>query len=280
MDIEIGKILLGLMALGISVASLVIYIVLVALNPRHVKRRWKSGLVLGFALVAMLLPGSVFSIVHFDLSAFPEEMRVPMMVSLGLGVGLLFLKAGWYMILYVVAIAEWHKVGSGGPLGGRARSAMSWSKTAVAFTIGALVAVLSLMVFSLLEVGEGDFLVTLRRLFPSASSASPLVTIPVVSLMVTACAISEELVFRGGLMALAIRKSQNRPVLRHLGGASLPEYRRTVGERGADFSLRSHSGGNRTARQRAQRYCGPCRAQFDVGDCPPSVDTGWALRAH
>ncbi len=54
-------------------------------------------------------------------------------------------------------------------------------------------------------------------LFPAAASASPLVTIPVFCLFVIAVAISEELVFRGGILALVVRSTRNRHVLRFLG---------------------------------------------------------------
>ena len=201
-----------------ELAIVAFYIVLAVIDRRQFKKRWKPGLVFGLVLFPMFIPGIVFGLAYFDDPNMPENMHGVVLAFAAVG-AILFqvAKIGWHMVLYVVAASEWQRASPCGPLGGRARTPVSWGRLAGGFAFGAVAAVLTVAVFTAMGVKEGRMFADFQRMFPGVESASPLVVIPTVSLLVTALAISEELVYRGGMMALVVRKSRGRPMLRYLG---------------------------------------------------------------
>ncbi len=71
--------------------------------------------------------------------------------------------------------------------------------------------------FKWLDVGEGPVLVTLKKLFPDAESAPSFVTVPVSCLFVVSVAVSEELAYRGGILAYILRVTRKSRTLTWLG---------------------------------------------------------------
>lgn len=209
------KILTWLLLAGIQALILAAIVVLAVFNRRHFKKYWKPGLVVGIAIFLMSVPGIVFTFAHFDGSLVKDEVRWLTLIGMVIGCFMQALLVGWNMVLYVVAVSEWNKAG-GGPLGGGSRRPFAWRNTAGAFAFGVFAASATVVVFAFLEIQEGDFVVTLRRLFPGVESAAPLVVIPVTILSLAAGAMSEELLYRGGMLAFAVRQTRTRPVLRWL----------------------------------------------------------------
>ena len=208
--------LMGLLLMGVQVAYLVLTIILGVRNGPHLKRHWRAGLMVGLVLLVGLVPSMFFAVAYLDMGALGEGMVWVLMVGVVLGVLFQVVKVVWHALLYTVALAEWHKVGNGGPLGGRLRVPFAWRELVCPFAIGVFIAAVSVIAFTLLGIEEGDAFLALRQLFPGATEASAWVTFPTVLLLAVTLAVSEELMYRGGTMAWLMRKWRH-PVARWAG---------------------------------------------------------------
>lgn len=209
--------MVGFALFGIQIFILIAHIILAVENRRRFKLRWKPGLTIGVVLFLMTIPSLVFSFACMDDSGIEESMRIAFLVGMILGVILQILNIGWNMILFIVADAEWRKTGTGGLLGRRSRINGSWRHMTASFATGVVIASVSIVVFTLLGIEEGESILALQELFPKAGSASPWIAMPVITLFFSVHAVTEELVFRGGMLAFVIRKSGDRKILQYIG---------------------------------------------------------------
>jgi membrane protease YdiL (CAAX protease family) len=137
-------------------------------------------------------------------------------VWIGFAIGILFqiLRIGWHMFLYVVAVAEWQKTGQRRFSLAEKWRKWPWSQIIAAFAFGIFAGAVSIVVFFMLGVQEGEFLIQLKQLFPTAETSGWFIRIPIVFLFLITAAISEEFVFRGGIWAFFVFKYRdNRIVL-------------------------------------------------------------------
>lgn len=213
----LSSLLPALVFLQFQLVTLAAYIVLAVRDRRYFPNLWRPGLAVGLGLFLMLIPAGLFGLAHFDGSVIPMEARIPLLVGMVLGAVIQVLKIGWHMVLVVVAVVEWQRVRRGAPTGSLASSWTSWKNVAGAFAFGTLAASVSLIVFMLLNIQEGRSIIALRDFFPTAAESSAWITMPVLMLVLIAFAVSEELVFRGGMLAWVVGRTRNRVVLRYLG---------------------------------------------------------------
>ncbi|UCD29426.1 MAG: CPBP family intramembrane metalloprotease [Planctomycetota bacterium] len=216
MDPIIPKILQVILILAIQITVVIVYVVMAIQNRQYFKKYWKPGLFLAILLFFMVLPSSIFSLVYIDALVFSEEMRPAFLIGLAVGFFILIIRIGWHMILYFVAAAEWEQAGSTVFAMEQAQRGLPRREMIEAFSFGICAAVLTYAVFIPLGVQEGPIFAKFRDFFPAADSASLLVTIPIVTLFVTAFAISEELVFRGGILGLVVRRTGENRVIRYI----------------------------------------------------------------
>jgi membrane protease YdiL (CAAX protease family) len=196
------------------------YLVLAILDRRGFRRHWKVGLLLGLVIFALALPSTALSLLHFDPSALMEQvghsgemsvvLRISLVVGMFIGLVLHLGRVGWVMALYVTGAVEWGKAGRPGALEGAFRTSTQRRELFAAFCFGVAAGSASILLFFLLGVDEGVVISRLRELFPGLEQTSWWVLIPVVVMFMTSAAITEELVFRGGLLGLTAGRDGGR----------------------------------------------------------------------
>ena len=206
-------ILPSLIQLGLWCMVTALYVVLGILNRRHIAKRWKPGLLLSCALLAMMLPSVVFSAAYLDLSSLKSEVLVGLAIGVFFGFIIQILKLAWTVILFGVAEAEWNAAGWGHSLSPEQRRHPTWRELAPPFLIGLAAAAVSSTAFDWLDVKEGPIMDIIRTLMPDSVNAPAFITVPMSCLVVTAIAVSEELAYRGGVLAFLLRVTRRNRVL-------------------------------------------------------------------
>lgn len=204
----------------LEVAILALYILLAVKNRHAFKKHWKPGLLLGIALFLMVVPNIVYVVIHLDLSAVFEHFtdsaaspEAPVLVGIAAGffgaLVLHILCIGWYMVLYIVSASEWTKTRMFTFMKHIGEKRLPWLHIWCAFAFGVFTGVVSVIVFHLLGVEEGEMFDDANRFFPGMLTSSSiwglLISIPVLIRI----AIVEELVYRGGIFAFLISKARN-----------------------------------------------------------------------
>jgi len=210
------EILPSLIQLGLWCMVTALYVVLGVLNRRHIAGRWKPGLVLSCALLAMMVPSVIFGLVYLDLSSVETEMMIGLAIGAFIGLIIQVIKLGWHLLLFGVAEAEWNRAGWGFSLSAEQRKHPTWRELVQPFLIGLAAAAVSSAAFQWLDVKEGPIMNLIRTLMPESGNAPAFVTIPVSCLVVTAVAVSEELAYRGGVLAFLLRVTRKSKALKWL----------------------------------------------------------------
>ncbi|MHC4654525.1 MAG: CPBP family glutamic-type intramembrane protease [Planctomycetota bacterium] len=201
-------------------AFLVLYILLAVRNRQAFKKHWKPSLLLGLALFLMVVPSIVYAAIHLDPSAvfdhFAEfshssEALVPVVIAVGFFAVFVIhiLCIGWHMVLYVVSASEWTKTLTLTFLKHVGEKKLPWLQICCAFAFGVFMGFVSVIVFHLLGVGEGEMFDDVNRFFPDMATSSTVGGLLVSILALTRMAIVEELVYRGGILAFLISKARN-----------------------------------------------------------------------
>ncbi|MDP6107551.1 MAG: CPBP family intramembrane metalloprotease, partial [Candidatus Brocadiia bacterium] len=127
---------------------------------------------------------------------------------------LFLLRAVWYVFLYHVSASEWLSVEANALPLLRRTGRPPWRPIAGAFLFGLAAGLVSAALFSSLGVTESDAVKQMRALLPGVEELSPIIIASAGLFMLTAIAVSEELLFRGVLLGFRVRLSKdNRLVL-------------------------------------------------------------------
>ena len=207
----------ALLQLGLWAITILLYVMLAIVNRQQIKKHWKPGLVLSSTIMAMLIPSVIFGIVHLDRSSIDEGILILLIVGIFIGVIIQILKLGWHMIIFVVGEAEWKKTEWGLDLTDEEKRSPTWRQLVGPFMIGVAAAVVSTVVFYFMDVKEGELMVIIQKFFPTAATAPAIVSVPVTCLFMMAAAISEELSYRGGILAFILRITRKNRLLTWIG---------------------------------------------------------------
>ena len=207
----------ALLQLGLWAITVLLYVMLAIVNRQQIKKHWKPGLVLSLAIMAMIIPSVIFGIIHLDTSLIDEGILILLIVGIFIGVIINILKLGWHMIIFVVGEAEWKKTGWGVDLTEEEKRNPTWRQLVRPFMIGVVAAIISTVAFYLMDVKEGDMMVVIQKFFPTAAEAPLIVGVPVTCLFMMAAAISEELSYRGGILAYILRITRKNQLLTWIG---------------------------------------------------------------
>lgn len=243
---SIGKIIQLLLMYGINVSVFVFIVVLASINLRTFKQHYKIGLLMGTIVFFLLIPGLIFNLLYLDPTVLLSKiensstnnqfMTYCVYAGMFFGVLISIIQIGWHMIVYHVGATEWDKIRPNAlPLLSKHKN-IPWRQIMAGAAFGVIAGSLSHVIFLLFKIEAGDSLKQLLSMFPRAHEASPFLRIPIIAMTFTAAAITEELVFRGGLFAFLLRLSKNNRIaiissiilvsllwsLLHLANASMP----------------------------------------------------------
>ncbi len=215
---DIKALFVGCFALLIWLALFVLLVVLSAVHGRKLKQHWKVGAVLALALTLMHLPGLILTLTFLDWAelagrfgnGFGDDRAATIIRGLGIAVSLLVfvLRAVWYVFLYHVSASEWLSVEANALPLLRRTGRPPWRPIAGAFLFGLAAGLASAALFSSLGVTESDAVKQMRALLPGVEELSPIIIALTGLFMLTAIAISEELLFRGVLFGFLARLSK------------------------------------------------------------------------
>ncbi len=205
--------------LGIWTGLFALVVTLSILHRDVFHRHFKAGLVLAVMCLALMLPNVTFSMFFLEPAeligegpgepggGFPELW---LHIGMILGVLLVVLRVGWYMLEYHAAAAEWRhfKPDPFPILQGREDRRLGALFAAVAF--GLVGGVLSIVAIKALGVDVGEGIKHLQQLFPRAMGAPLAVRLPVFVMAAGALAVAEELAFRGVLLGWLLRIGRRR----------------------------------------------------------------------
>jgi membrane protease YdiL (CAAX protease family) len=215
---EVFDLLVLLFLFVVEGACLLFFLVMTGLSYRLIPRTWKRGLLLGALVSALWIPLAMLAVIHVDFSS--QRQDVPLdaepfvrvllaLIFLAVLIALIPLRAAYYH----VAKTEWSRLRGHfdfaltGPPRSRLRGAI----------IGILVGLFSLAItvpcFQFFHVSEPPANPELIDLFPAiARMSSASLAFPIGCLAVAA-AVTEELIFRGGILGFLLRISHNQPLL-------------------------------------------------------------------
>jgi len=213
---NILSVLAASVQLGLWCLAIALYVILGIQNRRHIARRWKPGLLLSFVLTLMLLPSTILGIVYLDTSELQQEMVIGLIFGVIIGIFIQVLKLAWQVLLFGVAEAEWQKTTWGAFLTPEAKRHPTWRELVMPFSIGVLAAIITTIIFGWLDVREGPIAEILQTFMPGLVDAPAAITIPATCLFLISAAISEELAFRGGILAYLLRVTRKSRALQWL----------------------------------------------------------------
>lgn len=217
-----SAIILKIFLFLVQLVILVFYIVSAIRNRQYFKEYWKPGPFLGTVIFLLLLPNLVLTLVYFDPAAYykstggvgepPEYLKFGLMIGFAIGIIWQVLRIGWNMVLYVVAAAEWKKLGQQ-TFQIFEQGKLLWKPILASFVFGIIAGLASTMIFYCLGIKEGEIITQMKQFFPNIDEVGLWIRIPLFSFFVVSAAIAEELVFRGGFLAFIVNKCSNKPLL-------------------------------------------------------------------
>lgn len=209
-----------LLVFAVEILLFALTIVLFVLNIKTFRQHYKTGLVIGSAMFLLYLCLVIFILATFDSSAILSRLNnsddlngfFKYCVYLGviLGIGLLFVKIGWHMMIYSVAAAEWSKIRANAFQIFRPAGPISWRPIAGAAIFGVAAAIVSLLVFDYLGVKETDPGLFLKE-FTKGIKGPVGLAVLILALMVPS--VMEELAYRGVLLGFLLRLSKDNRIL-------------------------------------------------------------------
>ncbi|MBN3039535.1 MAG: CPBP family intramembrane metalloprotease [Candidatus Omnitrophica bacterium] len=212
--------LLALFFYMFHLAIVVFYIIYGIIHFKELKRYLKPGLFIGILVLLLIMPGMVFNIVHYDhLSRIeknhnlqlPPEYFAFIMITIAVlfATVIQLVRTGWHAGLYALAKSEWQKLRR--PLyDPNQKQSLFNSHMIAAFFFGIFAGAISTLIFEILNVGESQYLLKMRDLYPGMEFTSRYIKFAVILLAVTGVAISEEIIFRGAVLAVLIRQCKTK----------------------------------------------------------------------
>jgi membrane protease YdiL (CAAX protease family) len=206
-----GELLQSLVVIAVWLGLIAFVLVMAVLHRRALRRHWRTGLLIGLICFALMLPSAVFSLQRLDMEGLARQTGVPLefvrvmfWAAILLAVGLMVLRVGWLMLVYVVAAAEWELL-RGDRFGGLGAGHSRWRELALPAAFGVGVALASVIAFELLGVRESRAIRTMQEMLHLGGAAPPaLWLVPALPAM-TAAALAEEVLFRGALLGALLR---------------------------------------------------------------------------
>jgi membrane protease YdiL (CAAX protease family) len=208
-----------LVTFGIGGLIFLLVVILAVVNLKSFRKHYKTGLIIGIALFIMMLPAAILTLAHLDLSPIFSKyahrdgnappLKVYFYIGLAFGALILILKIGWQMVVYYVAASEWSKLRPD-PFPLLMRTGKISGRTVIASVVfGIVVGAVSFVVFQALGVLTGKETKGVELLFPNIKEISLFIQLPLALLAMSVPAITEELAFRGVLLAFLLRLSKN-----------------------------------------------------------------------
>ncbi len=214
----------SLLTLGLQGVILIVLIVSVVLHRSFFKQHWKSGLIIGAVAALLIVPMLIGQMITVDparaFETFAPDMprdqhtvaTVAFYAAMGASIVFTLAKAGWWMLVFVAAAGAWAAVRPGRLAGLMPGQPMPWAKVALGAFVGVVVAVVTGVVFMLLEVGLSNVLEKQADLFaPSADAMGPVMLVLAI-MAVSGIAIVEELIFRGALLGSLLKWAGDQPL--------------------------------------------------------------------
>lgn len=203
-EIELQTLIYSLISGVVELALFILVVVLAALSGQGFVRYWKRGLLLGVVVVAMVLPSSIYSVLHVEVDDLAFYM------GMLIGVGLTVLKAGWWMVVFIAAACQYERLKRNTMplLTGDGR--LSWGWVAGGLIFGMLAGAVSSIVFILMGVEVSDLLKSLDGVLLLSENDGDLFFILASLGFVTGMAVVEELVFRGVLQGALLRVAKGK----------------------------------------------------------------------
>lgn len=221
MDSSTNILFLSIISAFLGHAVSVGYLLLAIFRFDAIRRHWRDGAKMGVVVFLLLLPGVILSMVFFDPSAMlsepgqgiPKFLEGIMQGALVLGLGVAVVKIAWHGVLYCLAVTQWRTYRGEPPALPGERRSIAWQPLLACLAFGMGMGIITVFVFSALGIREGDLVTLLQSVFPGQEDTPLALRLPIWLLSVSGAAVAEELTYRGGLLAYALRKCGKNRVL-------------------------------------------------------------------
>jgi membrane protease YdiL (CAAX protease family) len=212
---DVFDLLVLLFLLAVEGACLIFFLLMTGLSYRLIARTWKRGLLLGAGVSALWIPLAALAVVCVDFSSQRQDIprnvepfvRVFLaLIFLAVLVALVPLRATYYH----VAKSEWSRVRGNfdRALAGPPRSRLLG--IIVGMFVGLVSLAVTVVVFHYFHVKEPATNPDLVKLFPAIAGMSSAALAFPIGCLAVAAAVTEELIFRGGILGVFLRITRNQ----------------------------------------------------------------------
>ena len=228
-----------LVPMVIEIALAILFFVLLIINRSHISEYGRLGLSIALLIFFLEIPARGYTFFSMFQGGIPQAFKkneMAFMVGCVLGLVIAGILIFWHCAIWIVAAVEWKKYNEGSFPSNRKVAQGQGMAMASSFLFGALFAVITVAIFHLLKVEDGDTFKFLTALMSSLQGKGSSYRLLIAVSSFIGIAIKEEVIFRGALQGFLLRLSKDNKwlevlsiaivsflwALLHLANASAP----------------------------------------------------------